>query len=487
MTGDATSEYERLPQPEEGGKPKRRRKAFVLLLCISLLGLTLGLISSWKNKASAKPDETIRGNVTLEPKKPENFLKKITYIALSHDDRGADLAGAEHDRINILLLGMGGPGHDGPFLTDTIIIASIKPSTKQIALISIPRDLSIYIPGYGDQKINHADAYGEVKKTNWGGAFATELIAKNFNIDIPYYIRLDFAAFQEIIDEVGGVTVHVDKSFTDPMFPAPYNEFQTVSFAEGDQTMNGLSALNFARSRHGNNNEGSDFARARRQQKILLALKEKLTSLGVIANPVRVSKIMNSLESHVTTNMEFTELVSLARLGRNIDTEHITSLVFDSAPNGYLRSSFTSGGAFVLVPKSGSFNEMSQAMTNIFNPDTTTSLLTPKEGITTLSTTPQKNESAIVEIQNATWNAGLAARVRRRLENRTIMVETIGNATQKPLSRSGVYKIIPVAPDTIVTMITEELQIPLNSTLPIGIVPATSTEILILLGDDFSD
>lgn len=482
MTGDGSSGYDQLPSGGQGEEPKRRGKALLLLLLTGLI-----VWGGWQwFKSPGVPPDSIRGRVTLEPKKPENFFQKISYIAFSHDDTGADLAGAKDDRINVLLLGMGGSGHDGPFLTDTIMIASIKPSTKQIALISIPRDLNIYIPGYGDQKINHADAYGELKKTDWGAAFATELVAKNFNIDIPYYIRLDFTAFQEIIDEIGGVTVHVDQNFTDPMFPARRDGYQTVSFQAGDQTMNGETALNFARSRHGNNNEGSDFARARRQQKILLALKEKLGNLGVIANPVRVGRIMNALESHLTTNMEFSELVSLARLGRTLDTAHMKSLVFDSSPNGYLRSAFTSGGAFILVPKSGSFDAMNQAIASIFNSGTTTVNL-PKDGTTTLTTVTAQNESSRIEIQNATWNAGLAARVRRRLENRNLAVETIGNATQRPIARSGVYKIYAKAPDSVVGTITDELQIPLNKDLPAGISAATSTEVLIVLGDDFID
>lgn len=484
MTGEVTPDHG-LPAAPEGNyqeKPKRRRKAVVLLLILLILG------GWWFYKKASPAVDTIRGRVTLEPKKPKSFLSKLSYIAFSHDDNGVDLAGAKTDRINILLLGMGGAGHDGPFLTDTIMIASIKPSTKQISLISIPRDLDVYIPGYGYQKINHANAYGELKQTDWGGAFATELISKNFNIDIPYYIRLDFKAFEEIIDEVGGVTVHVDKTFTDPMFPADNDEYQTVSFQAGDETMGGTKALTFTRSRHGNNGEGSDFARARRQQKILLALKEKLGSIGVIANPIRAGQIMSSLESHLTTNMEFSELVSLARLAKTLDTSHMTSLVFDSNPGGYLRSAFTPGGAWILEPKSGSFNEMNQAIANIFNPTSSSTITTTKEvapGTQTI-TQPQSGV-AHVEIQNATWNAGLAARVRRRLENKNVVVETIGNAAERPIPKSGIYKINPHAPDEVVNIISDELQIPLASSIPSSTKSATSTDILVLLGDDFVD
>jgi LCP family protein required for cell wall assembly len=488
MTG-AESPHEPSPSIHESPKEGqgRRKKALFLLLVIFVCG-----IGWWYVHAGGSIDP-IRARVTLEPKKPKNLLKKISYIAFGKsDDEGTSLAGYKNDRINVLLLGMGGPGHDGPFLTDTIMIASIQPSTKQVALISIPRDLGISMPGYGYQKINHANAYGELKQPDWGAAYTTELISKTFAIDIPYYIRLDFKAFQEIIDEVGGVTVTVDRSFTDPMFPAPNSEFQTVTFASGEQTMNGETALTYARSRHGDNGEGSDFARARRQQKNLLALKSKLADLGLYANPIRVNSIINSVESHLTTNMEFDELISLARLGKTLDTSHIISLVLDSSPNGYLKNSFTPGGAFILYPTTGNFTAISSALQTIFTnrPTQTTALATSNT-----STTPTQTEIAqkknsdtpTIEIQNGTWNAGLAARVRRRLEFRDIIIENVNNAGEKPINESAIYLLRKNASPAILETLIDELKIPTKQTIPTNIHPATSTDVLIMLGDDFID
>ena len=118
---------------------------------------------------------------------------------------------------------------------------------------------------------------------------------------------------------MGGIKVDVERSFTDPLYPAPNNEYQTLTFDAGVQTMNGATALTFARSRHGNNGEGSDFARARRQQKIMLALKQKLLSFGTLANPVRINNVIDSLERHMTTNLEFSEIVSFMKLARELE------------------------------------------------------------------------------------------------------------------------------------------------------------------------
>jgi LCP family protein required for cell wall assembly len=202
--------------------------------------------------------------LTLEPQKPDSLLKRLTQFVF-HGNTG--LAGESDDRINVLLLGMGGLGHDGPYLTDTIIMASIRPSTKQVAMISIPRDLWVSIAGHGSSKINHANSYGETERHDWGGAYTAQVIKDNFGIDIHYYLRVDFAAFEEIVDEVGGIRVNVERGFTDPEYPTNDYGVQMVSFAKGVQTMSGSRALIYARSRHGNNGEGSDFARAKRQQK----------------------------------------------------------------------------------------------------------------------------------------------------------------------------------------------------------------------------
>lgn len=486
MTGSSESENHEsrhYQEPARGGKG-RRKKGLFLLLIVALVAI------GWWYQGAQEPVDAIRAKVTLEPKKPKSLLRKISYIAFNRtEDPGIDLAGYKTDRINVLLFGMGGPGHDGPFLTDTIMLASIKPSTKQIALISIPRDLGINIPGYGYQKINHANAYGELKKPDWGAAYATELISKTFDIDIPYYIRLDFKAFQEIIDEVGGVTVTVERGFTDPMFPAPRSEYQTISFAAGEQTMNGETALMFARSRHGNNGEGSDFARARRQQKILVALKSKITDIDVYANPLRVNRIVNALESHLTTNMEFSELVSLARLGQGLDTGAIISLVLDSGPTGFLKNSFTSGGAYILFPKTGNFESINVAINSIFTgvPKNDMAMGSANQNNLEPTKVAAVTTKPNIEIQNGTWNAGLAARVRRRLEFRDIEVMSVSNAAQKPVNESKIYVLNKKIASGAVEALVDELKIPATESTPNGTQAATSTDILIMLGDDFID
>jgi LCP family protein required for cell wall assembly len=471
-------------------RPTQRSGWFLLLLGAAIL--LAGSITVFAFTQSSG-DSLEYDPITLEPKEPEGFFKKLSYLVFKKD---VNLEGEHKDRINILLLGMGGVGHDGPFLTDTIMIASIQPSTNEIALVSIPRDLGVAIENRGVYKVNHANSFGEVAKSGWGGAYATQIISETFDISIPYYVRLDFTAFEEIIDEVGGVRIDVPNSFTDYQYPGPRNSYQTISFTAGPNTMDGKTALMYARSRHGNNGEGSDFARARRQQQILIALKEKVLSFGTLTNPLRIKKIMDALEKNMTTNMQFDEIIEFARMARELDTNTLRTLVLDTSPNGFLVNASAPGGAFILSPKDGSFDTINHTIQDIFN--TSSTPLTSVAGITDppqevikaeavptpSSTTP---DVPIIEIQNGTWSAGLAARIENRLKSAKIYSEKLGNVNpaHKPISQSGVYTRDPEA-QALAADISQILDIPVYSELPDDTPPLLSqSTIVVILGEDF--
>jgi LCP family protein required for cell wall assembly len=417
--------------------------------------------------------------VTLEPKDQGSILKRLGNFVFKND---VVLAGERDDRINILLMGMGGAGHDGPYLTDTMIIASVKPSTGEVAMVSIPRDLGVRIPGRGWYKINHASSFGEIERTNWGGAFATEVVEDTFDIDIHYYIRLDFVAFEEVIDEMNGVTVQVDTSFTDTEFPAANYQYQVVSFQQGERTMDGETALQFARSRHGNNGEGSDFARAKRQQKVILAMKEKALSFETLANPVRINNIINTLDSHITTNMEFSDIIAMLRIAREVNTDNITLLVLDNAVDGFLTAGTSPEGAFILSPKSGNFDDINETIANIFTYEAGKQQNTTPEQVVapTLST-------ASIEIQNGTWIAGLAARTEARLEEINVSVETLSNTEVRPQPTSAIIKLTSEPLTDIMIGLQSELDIPVKQTLPTGMSYEPNTDILVILGEDFQE
>lgn len=274
------------------------------------------------------------------------------------------LKGEISDRINLLLLGMGGAEHEGAYLTDTIILVSLKSSTQQVALLSIPRDLYVPIPGYGWQKINAANAVGEIKEKD-GGKLSSLVVSHLFDLPIHYYLRVDFEGFKKIIDLLGGIEVMVERSFIDSQFPAPYFKYQTIRFERGQQTFDGKRALEFVRSRHGSNGENSDFSRIKRQQKVLLAVKEKLKKIKILEEPKKIWHLLNLFEKYFKTNLEFDELISLGKIISQIEENKIITKSLGIEENGLLIPDINNG-AYILRPKSGDFKELIKVAQEIF-------------------------------------------------------------------------------------------------------------------------
>lgn len=472
------------PDPQEPPKKSRRGLFFIAFIIFLFIGALVTRAIMLPNQ----PNSTSNNLGILEAKNPTGILAKLREFIFH---KGEDLEGQKEDRINILILGQGGPGHDGPYLTDTIIIASIKPSTKQVAMMSIPRDLLVTIPGFGNRKINSANAFGESKNSGTGPELTKTVIQNTFNIPIHYYVRVDFSAFEELIDTVGGITVNVEKSFTDPRYPIPGKEdalpissrYKTLKFESGVQTMNGKTALEYARSRHGNNGEGNDYARSKRQQKVLLAIKEKLMSFQVLVNPSTINDILSTLDSHILTDLSLSQMMSLAGVGRELNTNEIINLTLDDSPTGYLRPGYDAAGAFILSPKTGNFTDINTAFINIFTPGVTTSAKIIETD--TPVQMPPKETATVIEIHNGTWAPGLAAQVKSRLEQKQFVVGNIGNSVDRPHTESALYVVNEKANSSTVESLKKELGFPVKTQVPTGENYANTTDILIIIGEDF--
>ncbi|MBT6254194.1 LCP family protein [Candidatus Uhrbacteria bacterium] len=354
------------------------------------------------------------------------FFRTFASLVTSEDKL---LQGEDNDRVNILLMGIGGAGHDGAQLTDTIIYGSYKPSTGDVGMMSIPRDLAIPIPGYGWRKINHTNYFGEVEETGGGAEYAAEVIGDLLNQDMHYYVKIDFQGFEDFIDNLGGIDVYVETAFTDPLYPTKDHLTQTISFEEGWQHMDGETVLQFSRSRHGTNGEGSDFARSRRQQKVLLGVKDKVFSAKTIFNPKRISNLIGTVKENIDTNLSTWELVRLSSFARDFEQENIHHYVLDNSIDSPLYETHMNG-AYVLLPDNDDWSGIRSIAANIFEEDPSYDPINPSQTI---------EQYVKIRIENGTAINGLAFRTSQLLEGQGFEVASVANAATRDWDHTVIY------------------------------------------------
>lgn len=280
------------------------------------------------------------------------------------------LNGEASGRINILLAGNSAddPGHQGANLTDSIMIVSIDNKNNTAFLLSIPRDLWVYIPANGYQKINDAYVVGSnnSSKTNSavaGGMDALEgVISRDLGIKTDYYALINYQALKGAVNAVGGITVNIQSSDPRGLYD-PSIDYSTggplADYTNGYHTLNGQQALDLARARgdapgsYGFAN--SDFERTKNQRLMLIALKQKATSIGVLSNPIRVTQLIGSLGSNVKTDLTIGQARTLLNIANPIKSKDIRSLSLHSLLTNYNAPD----GEEALIPKAG-FNNYSQ-------------------------------------------------------------------------------------------------------------------------------
>lgn len=273
-------------------------------------------------------------------------------------DRKVDVKQTKEGSTSILLMGKGGGNHDGPNLTDTIILATVNPEKNTVNLISIPRDL--YVKSMG-RKINAAFAIGEEKEGK-GMLYAKSIVASVTGIKPDYVVIIDFSGFEKLIDLLGGIDVQVDNTLVDNAYPVEGKEkelcgvtedgiasfsaqiasssateydlfpcrFEVLEVDEGTQHMNGELALKFVRSRHALGSEGSDFARSKRQQSVINAIREKVLSLGTLANPLKVVGIIGILKDNIATDIQEKEYDDFIKLAQKMKGAKIMNNALDT-------------------------------------------------------------------------------------------------------------------------------------------------------------
>jgi len=231
--------------------------------------------------------------------------------------------------LNIVLLGSDKRPYSGAWRTDSMIVVSVDTESNVVRLLSIPRDLWVYIPGHGYNRINTADLWGELAQKGSGPDWIKRTIHHNLGIPIHYYVRVDFRGFMKIIDTVGGVDIDVDCPLPD------------INLSAGMHHMDGKEALRYARSRKST----SDFDRGRRQRKVLLALWEQALNLDIIP---KLPELWLTMADSFQTDLPLDQVINLAYVGVQLNPQRIISRAIGRS---HTQSWVTPQGAAVLLPR----------------------------------------------------------------------------------------------------------------------------------------
>ncbi|TSA44679.1 LytR family transcriptional regulator [bacterium] len=411
----------RPPQEFKPVQPPKKRswwrlKLAIVMLILLVIGISVG---SKIVTVAQKIFQTDDGAFSL--------LHKASRLFMAND---TPLIGEKDGRIRILVMGIGGEGHDGPNLTDTMVLVTIaipeagSKNQPKISMVSIPRDFAVQIPGYDFRKINAAYAFGEQNGQQHGGQLATQTVGKVLNLEIPYYATLDFKGFEKVIDDVGGLDIQVDNAFTDSMYPNEKEGYlPPVTFEKGLQHMDGARALQFARSRHGNNGEGTDFARSRRQEKIFIPLKQKIVGLNLITNINIINHVIDDLSNHIRTNLQPYELKHLYDLTKNVSSTNVFSSSIDIESGLVCNQIEETTGAYILLPCKGltDYSAIREFVKNQF-------------------AAPQiARESAAIEIQNASKIPLLGQRAQSAIAEPALKITTGNFRGETAYSQSIIY------------------------------------------------
>lgn len=326
---------------------------------------------------------------------------------------------AAGERINVLLLGIDRRvDEEGPWRTDTMIVATLDPQTKTAGMLAIPRDLYVPIPapGAGENRINTANFYGDSTKYPGGGpALARKTIEYNFAIPIHYYVLIDFDGFRKLIDTIGGIDIDVPVAIDDPEYPTEDYGVMRLQIPAGRQHMDGDMALKYARSRK----TTSDFDRSKRQMQVILAARDKALKINAIA---QAPQLIQQLSQAIETDMTPDQMLALAPIVAQIRPDNIKSRSIDLTMSYEIK---LNTGADVLWPDREKIGALIQEM------------FSTSEGANVVaSISPLRAEAARIVILNGTNKDGLAAMASRYLQANGFNVVQIGNAEKRDYAKT---------------------------------------------------
>jgi LCP family protein required for cell wall assembly len=373
-------------------------------------------------------------------------------------------------RVNFLLMGVDRRcEEEGPNHTDSMMVVTVDPLSKSAAMLSIPRDLWVEIPDFGVDRINQAYYFGQVYEVPGGGpALAIETVEAFLGVPLHYYVTVDFNAFVEVVDLIGGIVVNVPEAIDDPTYPDSCYGYEPFQIAAGQHRLDGATALKYARTRA---TFGGDVDRAARQQQVLMAAREQMVQLDMVPQLLlRAPQLWQTLEDNVRTNLTLEETLQLALLAQDIDPQNIRSAVLDF---NYVYNETTPDGRQVLVPVRDKIRTLRD---ELFAP-----AAIPTPAIDALPELMME-EGARVAIFNGTDRIGFAAETQLYLERFDVNISEIGNADSAGYNSTQIIDY-GSHPNTV-RFLVQTMHIPplnvSNSSNPDG-----DYDVLVILGNDW--
>jgi LCP family protein required for cell wall assembly len=406
------------------------------------------------------------------------FQGGATAAALQTNVNPTLLKGEGDGRINVLLMGIGGANHDGADLTDTLMVASIDPVNNKATLLSVPRDLWAKMPNnfFGNyQKINAAYESGKYKylgtqtpsntskeAVQAGFAGADSTLESVLGIPIHYNLLVNFLAFQEAVNTVNGVTVNVPTQLYDPTM-AWQNHNNPILAKVGVQTFDGGQALNYVRSRE----TSSDFSRNERQRAVMVALKDKVFTVGTLSNPVKLSNLLSAFGNNVQSDISISDMSRLVTIVKKIKNTNIQSAgLGDSSVN--LITTGNMNGMSIDEPKAGltDYSAIQAYVRGIL-----------KDGYLA-------KENANVTVLNGTVTPGVASTAAATLKSYGYNVGTVDNAPTTDYATTKIIDLTHGADKYTLNYLQKRYTgATVTTTVPAGIVPGTAN-IIVIIGTD---
>ncbi len=373
------------------------------------------------------------------------------------------------DRITVLILGIDERMQEDEryWRTDTMILATLDPVTMKAGMLSIPRDLWVPIPGYTEERINTAHFIGDAYNHPGGGpALAVETVEYNLGVDIDYYTRINFEAFVEFVDRIGGIDIDVPETIDDPDYPTPDLRTERFYVEAGVHHFYGEEALKYARTRHSN---GGDFDRMDRQQQVIRAVLKRVGESDMWPQLFsQASEMFTLLQNSVKLDpqLQLDEVIALANLAKDVDFDH--DVVFRSIDEQCTLSKTTPDNMMILVPLR---DEIRRVRNEVFGLQTTNGNHETIEA-----------EAATVSVLNGTVAEGLASSTSEYLVANGVPVAAYDNADRQDYETSMVIlnRAKPVTAQQILAL----LHLP-ESAIVNGSNPSAQYDVVVILGADY--